>query len=105
MQRIFLVTRSRGARRDEARPMEEQEEWRAHADFMNALAREGFVALGGPVDGTRETLLVVRASDEAQIHARLSTDPWTRNQLLRVSEIRPWTLRLGSIPERAWPAG
>jgi uncharacterized protein YciI len=105
MQRVFLVTRSRGARWDEARPMEEQEEWRAHADFMNALAREGFVALGGPVDGTRETLLVVRASDEAQIHARLSTDPWTRNQLLRVSEIRPWTLRLGSIPERAGPAG
>jgi uncharacterized protein YciI len=98
-QRLFLVTRTRGARWDDARPMEEQEDWRGHADFMNALAREGFIALGGPIDGTRETLLVVRASDETQIQTRLSADPWSRSQLLRVSEIRPWTLRLGSIPE------
>jgi uncharacterized protein YciI len=80
--------------------MEEQEEWRAHAEFMNALARNGFVVLGGPIDGTREVLLVVRASDEAQIQARLSGDPWSHNQLLCVSEIRTWTLRLGAIPER-----
>ena len=100
MQRLFLVTRCRGSRWDDSRPMEEQEEWRAHAEFMNALARDGFVVLGGPVDGTREVLLVVRASDEAQIQARLSGDPWRHNQLLCVSEIRAWTLRLGSIPER-----
>jgi uncharacterized protein YciI len=81
--------------------MEEQEEWRAHAEFMNALARDRFVVLGGPIDGTREVLLVVRASDEAQIQARLSGDPWSHNQLLCVSEIRAWTLRLGSIPDRA----
>jgi uncharacterized protein YciI len=80
--------------------MEEQEEWRAHAEFMNALARDGFVVLGGPVDDTRETLLVVRASDEAQIQARLSGDPWSHNQLLCLSEIRTWTLRLGTIQER-----
>jgi uncharacterized protein YciI len=80
--------------------MEEQEEWRAHAEFMNALARDGFVVLGGPVDDTRETLLVVRASDEAQIQARLSGDPWSHNQLLCLSEIRTRTLRLGTIPER-----
>ena len=98
-QRLFLVTRSRGSSWDDSRPMEEQKEWRGHADFMNALARDGFVALGGPVADTRDTLLVVRASDEAEIQARLSADPWTRNQLLRVNEIRPWTLRLGSIPE------
>ena len=81
--------------------MEEQEGWRAHAEFMNALARDWFVVLGGPIDGTREVLLVVRASDEAQIEARLSGDPWSRSQLLSLDAIRAWTLRLGSIPDRA----
>ena len=79
--------------------MEEQEEWPAHAEFMNVLERNGFVILGGPVDGTREVLLVVRAPDEEEIRARLSRDPWSRNQLLCVSAIRAWTVRLGSIPE------
>ncbi len=101
VQRLFLVTRSRGPRWDDSRSLEEQEEWRAHAEFMNALARDGFVVLGGPVDGTRETLLVVRASDEAQIQARLSGDPWSRSQLLSLDTIRVWMLRLGSIPDRA----
>jgi hypothetical protein len=99
-RRLFLVTRSRGPRWDDSRPMEEQEGWRAHADFMNALARDGFVVLGGPIDGTREVLLVVRASDEAQIRTRLSEDPWSRSQLLSLDAIRAWTLRLGSIPDR-----
>lgn len=104
MQGLFLVTRSRGSRWDDSRPMEEQEQWRAHAEFMDALERDGFVILGGPIDGTREALLVVRAADEGQIQARLSGDPWSRNHLLCVSEIRAWTLRLGSIPSRT-PGG
>jgi uncharacterized protein YciI len=78
--------------------MEEQEGWRAHAEFMNALARDGFVVLGGPIDGTREVLLVVHASDKAENRERLSGDPWSHNQLLCEGEIRAWTLRLGSIP-------
>lgn len=103
-QGLFLVTRSRGARWDDSRSMEEQEEWPAHAEFMNSLEREGFVALGGPVMGTRDVLLVVRASGETEIRERLSRDPWSRSDLLRVTGIRPWALRLGSIPDRT-PGG
>src|SRR5437660_4800205 len=100
-EQLFLVTRSRGPRWDDSRPMEKQEEWPAHAEFMNSLERDGFVVLGGPISGTRDVLLVIRAPDEAQIQARLSRDPWSRNKLLCISEIRAWTLRLGSIPHRA----
>jgi uncharacterized protein YciI len=103
-QGLFLVTRSHGACWDDSRSMEEQTEWPAHAEFMNSLEREGFVALGGPVVGTRDVLLVVRASDETEIHERISTDPWSRSDLLHVTGIRPWTLRLGSIPNRT-PGG
>lgn len=97
---LFLVTRSRGSRWDDSRPMEEQDEWPAHAEFMNSLERKGFVVLGGPITDTREILLVVRATDEQEIHARLSRDPWSRTRLLHVTEIREWTLRLGSVPSR-----
>ena len=97
---VFLITRSHGPRWDESQGLEGQAEWRAHADFMNALAREGFVALGGPVAGTSDVVLVIRASDEDEIRRRLADDPWTRNGLLQVTQVRAWTLRLGSLGER-----
>jgi hypothetical protein len=64
---------------------------------MNALHRDGFVLLGGPLDGTPDVLLIVRAGDADEITARLADDVWTRNGLLRIKHIVPWTLRLGAL--------
>ena len=64
---------------------------------MNALAKEGFVILGGPLDGTADVLLVVRAATADEARTRLAEDPWTQNDLLRISRVAPWTLRLGSL--------
>jgi uncharacterized protein YciI len=97
MSRLFAVTRSRGPAWQAERPMEEQEEWRAHAVFMNALHRDGFIVLGGPLDGTPEVLLIARANDEDEIRARLAGDCWTQNGLLRIKQIVPWALRLGTL--------
>jgi uncharacterized protein len=97
MKRLFAVTRSRGPAWDDARPLEEQAGWPAHADFMDALAAEGFVAVGGPLEQTGDTLLVVRAADAAEITARLAADPWTRSGLLVVKQIAPWQVRLGRL--------
>ncbi len=73
--------------------MEQQADWRRHADFMNALHAEGFVLLGGPLEGTSDVLLIIRADDANEIHARLSADSWTSKDLLRIKQIVPWTLR------------
>jgi len=97
MARLFAVTRSRGPAWNAERPMEEQEDWRAHAVFMNALHRDGFILLGGPLDGTPDVLLIARANDEDEIRSRLAEDCWTRNGLLRIEQILPWALRLGKL--------
>ncbi len=64
---------------------------------MNGLKAEGFVVLGGPLEGTSEVLLIVRAGDDAEVRSRLAADPWSGNDLLRVERTVPWTLRLGSL--------
>ena len=97
MARLFAVTRSRGPAWNPERPMEEQEDWRAHAVFMNTLHRDGFILLGGPLDGTLDVLLIARANDEDEIRSRLAEDCWTRNGLLRIEQIVPWALRLGKL--------
>jgi hypothetical protein len=64
---------------------------------MNALAKEGFVVLGGPLEGSSDVLLIVRATTPDEVRARLSKDPWTTSDLLRISRVAPWNLRLGSL--------
>jgi hypothetical protein len=97
MPRLFAVTRSRGPAWNPERPLEAQEEWDAHAVFMTALHRDGFILLGGPLDGTPDVLLIARANDEGEIRSRLAEDCWARNGLLRIGQIAPWTLRLGTL--------
>jgi uncharacterized protein YciI len=94
---LFAVVRTRGPRFNDARPLEDQEDWRAHADYMNALVSDGFMLLGGPLVGSRDVLLIVRAEDEQQVEARLAADCWTVKDLLRTVRISPWQLRLSTL--------
>jgi len=97
MKRIFFVLRSRGPGWDDSAPLESQKDWPAHAVFMDRLFEEGFAALVGPLEGTRDALLILRAQDASEIVERLATDPWTINGLLTTKQISPWQLRLGSV--------
>ena len=97
MRQLFAVIRSRGPAWQASLSLEGQENWDAHASFMTALEREGFVVLGGPLEGTSDVLLIVRARTADEILDRLSADPWAGRDLLRVSRVTPWNLRLGSL--------
>src|SRR6185503_9972188 len=64
MPTYFAVRRRRGPSWNPGLTMREQAGWGAHAAFMNALAAEGFVVLGGPLGDGAETLLIVDATSE-----------------------------------------
>ena len=95
--KLFAVMRTRGPAWDDALTMEEQVDWRPHADFMNALQAEGVALLAGPLAGTRDVLLILRADSEAEIERRLAGDCWSVKGLLRTVWIKPWWLRLGTL--------
>jgi uncharacterized protein YciI len=97
MQQLFVVIRRRGPAWNASTSLEGQKDWDSHASFMDALAEEGFVVLGGPLEGTSDALLVIRAHTREEIESRLLADPWTTTDLLRTTQITPWTIRLGSI--------
>jgi len=95
---LFAVIRRHGPAWQPERPLEEQDDWAGHAAFMDALVEEGFVVLGGPLEGAAGALLIVRARSTQEIVERLAADPWTVRDLLRIERLAPWTLRLGSLP-------
>jgi len=95
MADYYLVTRAKGPAWDDARGRREQAGWAEHAAFMDALAAEGVVVLGGPVgegDGDY-ALLVVDLPSEAAVRQRLAGDPWGERVLVTES-IRPWSVLL-----------
>jgi uncharacterized protein YciI len=71
-----------------------------HAAFMNALAEEGFILFGGPLAGTEDgrvrVLLIVNADSEAEIHHRLTDDPWVPTDQLLTASIEPWKILVGT---------
>ncbi len=93
---LFAVMLTRGPAYRRDRPMEDQADWPAHADLMDAMVADGFIALGGPL-AEPDVLLIVRAESPEAIRARLAVDPWHRDDLLRMKWISPWTLRLGAL--------
>ncbi len=67
---------------------------------MTGLHEQGVVLVGGPLERTREVLLIVCAEDEHEVMRVLADDPWTQDELLVTERIVPWTLRLGALPQR-----
>jgi uncharacterized protein len=96
---VFAVTTAKGPNWDLARGIREQQGWDEHAAFADGLVDRGVVVLGGPISSDRDDdvgLLVVNAADEQEVRSIFSDDPWATNMVLRVKEVRPWTLWLDS---------
>ena len=79
--------------------MRSQQQWTEHAVFMDKLAAQGFVVLGGPLGETGDFLFAIKAADENEIRANLQQDPWSNSGMLDIKSIQPWTILLES-PER-----
>ena len=94
MKTLFVVTRIRGQAWDASKPMNSQEQWPEHATFMNQLAADGFVMLGGPIGDEGNILLVVDAANENEIRSTLAHDPWSQSGLLEVQAMQRWTILL-----------
>ena len=90
----WVVVREPGPAWDRSRPMRQQDGWDGHAAFMDALAAEGFIVLGGPLGDGWQFMHVVDADGEDEIERRLAADPWAPMQLLRTRSIEPWKILL-----------
>jgi uncharacterized protein YciI len=109
----FAVTSEQGPKWDTSRAMRDQEHWSEHVDFINAVADEGFLVLGGPIGGRGSdddptapvgdarlyrAMLIVNAPSEADVATRLEDDPRTVFGLLETRTIERWEVLVGELP-------
>lgn len=90
---FFVGCRRRGLRWDASLPLEQQERWTEHADFMDGLVDDGFVVLGGPLADEEAVVLAVEARAEEHVRATLARDPWHETHLV-VERVGAGTIRL-----------
>jgi uncharacterized protein YciI len=94
----FAVRTIHGPGWDSSRPIREQDDWDAHAAFMDGLVDDGFLIIGGPIGDGAQTLHAVEAASEDAVRARFAADPWASAGLLRIGSIQTWALWLDSRP-------
>jgi uncharacterized protein YciI len=97
----FVVTRVPGPAWDAALGMREQERWDDHAAFMEGLAEEGRIVLGGPLGDGSRFMHVVDAASAEEVAARFEADPWVPMDMLRIASVEPWEILLGKSSQRA----
>ena len=94
----FVVINEQGPAWDDKRSMRDQKGWTEHAVFMDALADEHFVILGGPLKYSKHrAMLILNALNESVLRKRLAEDPWMHTGVLRTIEIYPWEVLLGKL--------
>ncbi len=94
---LYAIRERRGGPWDWGLSLREQAGFDDHARFMDGLVEAGFILLGGPLEGDREVLLVVSATDADAIRERLAADPWLRDGTLSIVSIERWTILLGGL--------
>src|SRR3954468_14249742 len=93
-RRVFAVWRT-GTRWDHARGTREQDLWDAHVAFIDSLYESGLIVMAGPLaDDSGAALLVVECGSLAEAEHLFDADPWTVEDVLRVTSVKEWTLFL-----------
>jgi uncharacterized protein YciI len=79
--------------------MREQAYWSEHADFVNGLLDEGFMLLGGPLGegNPYRAMVIVDATNPAEVEARLNEDPWTTADILLTKTVDRWEVLAGEL--------
>ncbi|MPZ82037.1 MAG: hypothetical protein GEV28_17250 [Actinophytocola sp.] len=94
---VFAVTTATGRNWEPTRGIREQQGWDQHAKFADGLVDRGVIMFGGPIgsaDDEEVALLAVESADEKELRSVFAEDPWVLNGVLRIKEVRPWTVWL-----------
>src|SRR4029077_6459719 len=96
MKNTFVVISSAGPNRDLSKGTREQPFWDEHAEFIDRLATESFILMGGPLVDAGGSLLIVNVEDENEVEKemeeKLKNDPWRDQGILKLESIKRWQI-------------
>jgi uncharacterized protein YciI len=79
----------------------EQPFWDEHARYMDALFETGVIVLGGPFADRTGALVIVKADNANQVREMYREDPWTTQDVMKVDDVKEWTIFLNGRPAQS----
>lgn len=93
-EKTFIILFDPGPHWDEDKETEDQEYWKAHAEFVDRLFDKGKVVMAGPIAHYSRIVIVYKAMDESDIRITFKDDPFILNGILHLESIMEWNVRL-----------
>lgn len=75
----------------------EQQDWDAHAEFVDRLVSEGTFILGGPFSDNSGSLSVYEGMTAGEVRALMEDDPFVKNGVFVVEDVREWTVFVDTL--------
>jgi uncharacterized protein YciI len=82
-------------------PPEDQPDWDAHADFVDALIAEGKFVMGGPLSDSSGSLVLFENVTAEEVRELIKEDPFVKNGVFVVDEVFDWTIYVDELTTRA----
>jgi len=83
-------------------PPEQQPGWDDHAAFIDAVVAAGTMVMGGPFADFSGSLMLFEGIDEREVRRVVADDPFVRNGVFVVDDVRTWTVYVDELtPQRS----
>jgi uncharacterized protein YciI len=99
MRRQRVVARVKAGPTWKSGPPEAQPGWDEHADFVDALVEVGIFVMGGPFSDYSGSLALLEGISADEARALLATDPFVKNGVFILVDVRDWTVYVDSLTQ------
>ena len=79
----------------------EQQDWDAHADYVDALIEQGTFVMGGPFVDNSGSLSLWEGVDADEARRIIDEDPFMQNGVFELEDVREWDVFVDELSARA----
>ena len=79
----------------------EQQDWDAHADYVDALIEQGTFVMGGPFADSSGSMSLWEGVDIEEARRIIDEDPFMKNGVFELEEVREWDVFVDELSARA----
>jgi uncharacterized protein YciI len=100
VRRQRVIVRFRAGPTWQEGPPEQQQDWAAHAAFVDDLVDRGIMVMGGPLSDSSGSIVLLENVDADEARRLLESDPFVDNGVFVFESVDDWTVYVDTLTAR-----